>query len=523
MPGPKRFELPLPAALAALAALAAAALYLYREHQVAGAWGYSLDDAWIHAVIARNFASGHGWSFNPGETTGASTGPLFTFLLAAFYTVTGPSVWVSKGIGIACHALASALACVAVTAAVHGAARGERRGGGASRPAWTDHAVPLLAGLLVATSPSLVWSSVSGMEVPLYEALLLTGLVLHFQGRGGLATAVWGLGVWVRPDGALLALLSAAVGSGRLRDRLVGLAAVLAPYLAVQALIGHAPLPATVYTKAHLGSNPWGQWGKYFATQRGLWGLPARWDEISPHSPLLLAGLVAGAIAGGRACLLPGVYVVLFSVAFGLISPNAGPQFRYALPLIPVTIVLTVVAMTALTSRFTRQDRGAVLVGAGLLILAPEWLSIPRASVEHGWNVQNINGMHRFLGERFRETTAPSDRIATNDVGAIGFFSGRYIVDVAGLVSPRSPLPDLLTAYRPRYLAVFPSWYHDYARIDAAANTLYFDDADGQNRYWATYYVELERNTIAARDKMFVCERTPRGAPPPPKLPMYRH
>ena len=101
--------------------------------------------------------------------------------------------------------------------------------------------------------------------------------------------------------------------------------------------------------------------------------------------------------------------------------------------------------------------------------------------------------------------------------------SRRYVVDTAGLASPRAPLPDLLTAYRPRLLAVFPSWYRDYARIDSVGGNLYFDDADGVNRYWGVYYVELARNTVVARDKMFVFERTPRGNPPPPRRPMARN
>jgi len=131
--------------------------------------------------------------------------------------------------------------------------------------------------------------------------------------------------------------------------------------------------------------------------------------------------------------------------------------------------------------------------------------------------------MQRFLGEKLKETTEPSDRVATNDIGAIGYFSERYVVDVAGLVSPQIPLPDLLTAYRPRFLAVFPYWYREYARVDTVSGNLYFDDADGTNRYWGLYHVELARNTVSARDKMMVCVRTPRGAPSPPERWSYLH
>src|SRR5687768_4817323 len=65
--------------------LASAGLFLFREQAVAGAWGFSLDDSWIHAVFARNVATGHGFSFNPGEPVAGSTGPLYSLILAVLY------------------------------------------------------------------------------------------------------------------------------------------------------------------------------------------------------------------------------------------------------------------------------------------------------------------------------------------------------------------------------------------------------------------------------------------------------
>ncbi|MGV8018322.1 MAG: hypothetical protein AB2L26_09125 [Ignavibacteria bacterium] len=35
-----------------------------------------------------------------------------------------------------------------------------------------------------------------------------------------------------------------------------------------------------------------------------------------------------------------------------------------------------------------------------------------------------------------KENTKPEDIIATHDVGAIGYYSDRKIVDVAGLITP---------------------------------------------------------------------------------------
>ena len=505
--------------VAGLAAVASAALFLGREHAIAGTWGYSLDDSWIHAVIARNFATGHGWSFNPGETTGASTAPLFTFLLAAFYAATGPSVWVSKGIGIACHAAASVLVCLAAFTLLER----DRSSPSHSSPPWLPSGIALLCGVLVAVAPPLVWGSVSGMEVPLYELLLVAGINWHLRGHGLLAVGAWAAGVWVRPDGLLLALLGAMLGGGRWLPRLATVAAVLAPYFAVQYLIGGAPLPATVYAKSHVAANPLGQVSDFFFQQRALWGFPGGVGQSVSQSPLLLAIALVGIRAGGRRTRLLAAYGALFPLAFGVASSNPGPNFRYVLSLVPVAVVLASPGIGAIVSRVARPLRASAFAALAAVLLGVPALALSSAADAHGWNVQNIDGMHRFLGEHFQNTTSPSDRIATNDVGAIGYFSGRYIVDVAGLLTPRKPLPELLTEHRPRLLAVFPHWYQGYAGVDSVANTLYFDDADGKDRYWGTYYVELRHNTVVARDVMVICERTPRGEPPPERLPGYAH
>ena len=58
---------------------------IFAEHGIANLWGFSLDDSWIYATFAGNLATGHGYSFNPGETIGGATGPLYVFILAGLY------------------------------------------------------------------------------------------------------------------------------------------------------------------------------------------------------------------------------------------------------------------------------------------------------------------------------------------------------------------------------------------------------------------------------------------------------
>lgn len=55
-----------------------------------GHWVYALDDAYIHAAIAKNFAAHGVWGVSQYGFTSASSSPLWTGLLALFYVFIGP-------------------------------------------------------------------------------------------------------------------------------------------------------------------------------------------------------------------------------------------------------------------------------------------------------------------------------------------------------------------------------------------------------------------------------------------------
>jgi hypothetical protein len=63
--------------------------------------------------------------------------------------------------------------------------------------------------------------------------------------------------------------------------------------------------------------------------------------------------------------------------------------------------------------------------------------------------------------------TAPGDLIAAHDIGAMGYFGQRRLVDLAGLVSPEvipflrdeTRLAGYLDQQGVAYLVTFPGWY----------------------------------------------------------------
>lgn len=130
-----------------------------------GGLGWPLDDSWIHLQFARHLAAGGGLAYNAGELVTGSTAPLWTALLALLAYLPGsPLAWAQ---------LAGVLLYLASIDATWRLARelGLARGLAA-----------LAAGLTLGTG-WMVWSALSGMEIPLFLLLSTWGMVLHLRER----------------------------------------------------------------------------------------------------------------------------------------------------------------------------------------------------------------------------------------------------------------------------------------------------------------------------------------------------
>lgn len=501
---------PLHLALILAAGLLLTYVFATRGSEIARLAGYPLDDAWIHATFARNLAHGDGYSFNRGEMTGGATAPLFVFLLAAAYALFGPQVWISLALGVASNLLTAALVYLTLLLLVPG-------------PRW----IALLGGLVVSSSPLLAWASLSGMETTLYALLLVAGIYAHLRHRPTLAIALFCLALWVRPEAVLLVAASLVLTGARAPIRAFVTIANVIAYGAFNQIVGGSPLPHSVVAKVAPQAASIAQVAHFLYLQLPLWILPSMGEWAATQSPALLCLAVAGvglAWRSRRAVLVvAGGYLVLHELGFAFVTDSAGPQYRYVLPLLPLVAILAGVGAGALLGRLRPRLEGPAMAVVAAAVLVPQLVAIPAQATNYAWNVQNINGMHRFLGELLREKTAPRDTVATNDIGAIGYFSGRYIVDPVGLINPKLPLPEFLTRYRPRLLIVFPNWYREYSRVDSVEGGPYFYDADSTYRYWGLFGVELRHNTVVARDKIFTFVRLPREKPPPADHWMYRH
>jgi hypothetical protein len=475
-----------------------------------GVAGFPLDDAWIHQTYARNLATAGQWAFVPGQTSAGSTSPLWSLLLGLGYWLGVPYWAWAYGLGI----VALGLTAWTVT-----------RLGLRFFPAkpWAGP----LAGLLCVLEWHLVWASVSGMETMLYTwlSVLLIDLWLVADDRsqsgndGGWWDGIalwWGLGVvggllaLTRPEGLGLVGLIGLVVGWRLRRSLrrllrawlaigVGLALPLVPYLVFHYTTTGLPFPNTFYAKQ-----------EEYRALLSMYSVWRRWLMVAAVTlvggqVLLLPGFVyavwrsasnartapssGAARAPGPKCLQPpdsepwpSIYGPLLCAAwwfvhlalYALRLPVTYQHGRYQIPIIPFFVLVGAGG----TAYLLRPGAWALVVRvlsqalmAATLVLVLVFLVLGARA--YAADVAFIQGEMVAIA-RWLESNVPTGAlIAVHDIGAIGYFTPRPLLDLAGLVTPEvipfisneARLIEFMQAQGADYVVFFPDWSDAYRRM----------------------------------------------------------
>jgi hypothetical protein len=460
-----------------LAGLVACLRYFLAEiARLKGGLGFPLDDSWIHLQFARNLAHGAGLSYNPGHFVTGSTAPLWTALLAVLFLLPGSVLFWTQLLGVLLY-----LAGIDATWRL-------------SRELSLSPALSALASALALATSWLVWSALSGMEIPLFILLSLWGMILHLReradpGRPPLSLAVLAVAVLARPEGVLLLLLAfldrflVFEGGRRPSVRVLltgaGLAAcALAGSFFFYGWAGGSVLPTTYAAKGggevrHLLPD-----FRYLSNVLGLFFRPQPW------ATLLAAGgaaTLAGRLGTPRdRGLLPALWLIGLPLAYSLLTPGPtkmlGNFGRYYFPLFPVLAVLAVVALEPLTRlRLSRPLRTVLGTLGAAVLLAPTLAVLVQGERFYVQNVANVQESDVAIAGWLAGHVPPDAVLAVNDIGAIKFLLPNRIVDLASIATPEigrevshavaagTPWPDAMMAAlerrRPDYVVIFPSWF----------------------------------------------------------------
>jgi hypothetical protein len=415
---------------------------------------FSYDDAWITFRYAYNLAAGHGFVYNPGERVFGTTAPGYA-LLVGLLSLPAPE-WVPRIGGILC---AIALSAVSTALYVFGARHRAALAG-------------FVAGLVFLVNP-LALDSFGGEMVP-QAALATWGLVAASLGRPMLATLL-GIGAAVlRPDGVVaLAVILAwlAWRDRRIPVRPLALAAgTLAIWFGALWMYFGTPLPDTLAAKqAQRTSGMWHAFGTDFVIWvLGLSDVPTPFlVRTQPGFTAFLALAVAGVF------VLPWRRAWWGLVAWPIALLLAYRQLRlpfyhwYAVPPLVLMAVSAGLAADAMARAIGAilawriadpARRMHVRAGAAILVGAVVGAAVFPMG-RHAWETRQWfpgpgERAYMVIGEWLARSTPPDASVGYLEVGFVGYYARRRIVDPFGLVTPGAGAAvasrDLTYAYRTR-------------------------------------------------------------------------
>jgi hypothetical protein len=449
--------------LAILAALSLGAYLLASVYTFR--MGFPLDDAWIHQTYARNLGENWEWAFISGVSSSGSTAPLWSGILAVGYAIRIDNYAWAYFVGWVLFWILAVLGAYAFRLL------------SPENDAWA-----LIAGMLIVFEWHLVWAAASGMETLLFSLLMLFILMMLFLDEVNwvLVGVLSGLTVWIRPDGitmlgpALLVLiLNQKSWTRRMTDLILltlGFAVSFIPYILFNQAISGMWWPNTFYAKqaeyAIELKDP--LWFRIFEQVQ----LPMIGVGI-----LLLPGFIFTLLKTFRRRQWPALAGAIWAIGFLMVYafrlPVTYQHGRYIIPMIPVYLIWSFAGLRSLYQPRSPMIWRRVVSNAWILsttfVLIGFWILGARA---YAMDVSLIESEMVKSAQWIAINTDEDSIIAAHDIGALGYFSNRALVDLAGLVSPEVipfirdevRLAEYLNERGAEYLVTFPGWYPKLVR-----------------------------------------------------------
>lgn len=433
--------------------------------------GFPLDDSWIHQTYARNLVEYGGWFFIPGISSAGSTSPLWTLLLTPGHFIKTDFFYYWTFILSGILFIGSSIIFQKLF---------EKIIGKTTKFPWV--------GILFLLEWHLVWSANSGMETILFIFIILVVfyyLLLKVNNNQWLLWILLGIVIFVRPDGITLLgpyvllnfLLIARKNKFSLRNFSLGILVVtifVIFYGLFNLRLSGEILPNTFFAKQ--------------AEYQILYSKPL----LSRFLEMILVSLTGTGIL-----LVPGflyyfycsirerkwevlsAYLWFFGylLIYAIRLPVTYQHGRYIIPTIPVYLLLSVIGIYSFFQG-SMMKWNLIKFGYKVSILVVLVIFFFLGGKAYAEDVAIIQS-EMVKTARWVNENLPSDAvIAAHDIGALGFFADRQIIDLAGLISPEvipfirdeDQLSNYLDENNTDYLVIFPGWYD---KLDDSKKVIY--------------------------------------------------
>jgi hypothetical protein len=428
--------------------------------------GFPLDDAWIHQTFARNLVQFGQWAYTPGQPTSGSTSPLWTVILSVSYLLKiGPYIWTFLVNILILFSLGFMGEKIARTI----------------NPNYSPF-IPII-GIFLIFEWHFTWAAASGMETVLFT---LIGVVTFWVGLSDLrwrwliGGCLTGLSIWVRPEGitflgVLIWFLFFLTSERKnillnLSLLLLGVMVFAFPYILLNVSLSGTIFPNTFLAK---------QTEYAILLQQSIilriWNLLVL--PFSGVGIILLPGLIYQIIRYIRqkkwAILGIIIWFISFILIYAIRLPVTYQNGRYIIPTMAIPIIVGSVGTFELLERIRLFRFGFIIDKVwrwslyGILMVF--FLSGART---YAFDVAIIETEMVDTSKWVAVNTPPGSLIASHDIGALGFFGERPILDLAGLVTPdvipfirnESMLETYIHEKGAAYLMTFPDWYPNLVR-----------------------------------------------------------
>jgi hypothetical protein len=412
--------------------------------------GYGYDDPYITYRYTYNLIQGQGFVYNVGERVLSTTAAGYALLLAVPGLIY-PDIPLWGNI----------LSAVGLGLGAWSFYRWSAREG--------EPLVGVVAGLLLLTFPLCITSF--GSEMCAYVGTTLAGFYAYARRRPERALAWMAAATMIRPDGALAAALivmDQLVREHKVAWKAIALyLAILLPWVVYATWAFGSPIPVTLGAKQAQGQmeisesyllGAWQMLKLYLARPIywlylalggvGLWRLVRQGDSWWP----LLLWTASSFLA----------YAIL----------DVSRYFWYYVPLVPGVMLAVSAGMQWIHTVFARWPAGRRYRGAltSVLLVVLLWANVPGLRYPLTEPDPRL-ALYRETGQWLRAHTPEQASVGTLEVGILGYYAQRRIVDFAGLLQPhvqaqmdaKATYQDTarwaIEQYRPDYLALYDHWF----------------------------------------------------------------
>ena len=468
----------------------------------------TLEDAYITYRYANNLASGEGFVFNSGEKVLGTTTPLLTLMLALGVRIVGTQFTPNIATIVM---IASGLAAGLVTYA-------------ALVRAGLSNFASALAAAVFYLHPFVILASTGGMETPLVLLLMATSLYFLTAEKYTRCSIALALLVLTRIDGIVwagLVFLAILLKNRKFPfKQFATFGMILTPWIVFALSYFGSVMPHSVVAKQSIASGKTlsgfqdatsvNRFLEWFVSSSGL----SVGDQFFPLLVLSFTIGVASVLRNKRSRILSPLIVFIFLFPTILFAGHAPIKFFWYL--VPVGWCILIIASIGiwrvgiLRKYFAAKNSFRYLpVIAATIVFGAFVFSFVQSDLKNfedwrWWQEENEDGLRRVVGRYLRQNTPRNAKVAMEAIGYQGYYSQRYVIDLAGMTSPAvvaiyresnsnaEAFYEILQRLEPDYIVLRTYEVDENIAFDGG---LLFESPEQQNYFMSTYEEEKRFST----------------------------